>query len=85
MAGDWLEADDERQVLRRRLAELEERERAVVVLRFGLEGEAPLTLQEVGERVGLTREWVRKLEARAIRQLGRTRTAEASSPARKFA
>ena len=80
MAGDSLEADDERQVLRRRLAELDERERAVVVLRFGLEGEAPLTLREVGERVGLTREWVRKIEARAIRKLGHSTTAAATSP-----
>ena len=85
MAGDSLEADDERQVLRRRLEELDERERAVVVLRFGLEGEAPLTLREVGERVGLTRESVRKLEARAIRKLGHSIPTAATSPARKFA
>ena len=38
MAGEALEADDERRLLRRRLGELEERERAVVVLRFGLGG-----------------------------------------------
>jgi RNA polymerase primary sigma factor len=71
-AGASLEADDERQALMRRLAELDERERAVVVLRFGLEGEAPLTLRAVGERVGLTREWVRKIETRAIRKLGKS-------------
>ncbi len=85
MAGDSIEADDERQVLRRRLAELEERERAVVVLRFGLEGEGPLTLREVGQRVGLTREWVRKIEARAIGKLGHSNPAVANSPARKSA
>ena len=85
MAGASLEADDERQVMRRRLAELEERERAVVVLRFGLEGEAPLTLREVGRRVGLTREWVRKLEARAIRKLGHSTPAEATSRTSKSA
>ena len=84
-AGESLEADDERQVLRRRLAELDERERAVVVLRFGLEGEAPLTSREVGRRVGLTGKWVRKLVARAIRKLGHSIPAAASSPARKFA
>ena len=85
MAGDSLEADDERQLLRRRLAELDERERAVVALRFGLEGEAPLTLREVSQRVGLTREWVLKLEAQAIRKLGHSTLSEATSPARKFA
>ncbi len=49
-----------------------------MVLRFGLEGEAPMTLREVGQRVGLTREWVRKIEVRALRKLG-------DSPARKSA
>ena len=83
--GRLLEADDERQGLMRRLAELDERERAVVVLRFGLEGEAPLTLREVGQRVGLTREWVRKIETRAIRKLGHSTTAEATSRASKSA
>ena len=57
----------------------------MVVLRFGLEGEAPLTLREVGERVGLTREWVRKIEARAIRKLGHSTPAAAASRARKSA
>ena len=47
----------------------------MVVLRFGLEGEAPLTLREVGQRVGLTREWVRKIETRAIARLGEAQTA----------
>ncbi len=85
MPGASLEADDERQALMQRLATLEERERAVVVLRFGLEGEAPLTLREVGQRVGLTREWVRKIETRAIRKLGLSSTAEESSRSSKSA
>ncbi len=81
MPGASLEADDERQGLMRRLARLDERERAVVVLRFGLEGEAPLTLREVGQRVGLTREWVRKIETRAVRKLGNRSTSEAATAA----
>lgn len=85
MPGTSLEADDERQILMRRLATLDERERAVVVLRFGLEGEAPLTLREVGQRVGLTREWVRKIETRAVRKLGHSTTAEATSRTSKCA
>jgi len=84
-AGVSLEADDERQLLMRRLDGLEGRVRAVVVLRFGLEGEAPLTLREVGQRVGLTREWVRNIETRAIRKLGHSTPAVATSPARKSA
>jgi RNA polymerase primary sigma factor len=85
MPGTSLEADDERQILMRRLATLDERERAVVVLRFGLEGEAPLTLREVGRRVGLTREWVRKIETRAVRKLGHSTTDEATPRTRKSA
>jgi RNA polymerase primary sigma factor len=64
-----LEADDERLDLRRRLQRLDERERAVLTLRFGLDGEVPLTLKEVGRRLGVTREWVRKIELRAVRKL----------------
>ena len=64
-----LEADDEREDLLRRLDRLDARERAILALRFGLEGEVPLTLKEVGRRLGVTREWVRKIEIRAVRKL----------------
>ena len=64
-----LEADDERADLLRRLDRLDDRERTILSLRFGLEGEAPLTLKEVGRRLGVTREWVRKIEIRAVRKL----------------
>ena len=53
----------------RRLDRLDDRERAILALRFGLEGELPLTLKEVGRRLGVTREWVRKIEIRAVRKL----------------
>ena len=64
-----LEADDERRSLMKRFERLDERERAILALRFGLEGELPLTLKEVGRRLGVTREWVRKIEIRAVRKL----------------
>jgi len=53
----------------RRLARLDARERIIITLRFGLEGNAPLTLKEVGRRLGVTREWVRKIEMKAVRKL----------------
>jgi RNA polymerase primary sigma factor len=59
-------ADD----LRARMAaRLDAREREIITLRFGLEGGEPLTLKEVGCRLGFTREWVRKIELRAIAKL----------------
>jgi RNA polymerase primary sigma factor len=64
-----LEADDERLTLLRRLERLDPRERTILNLRYGLEGEAPLTLKEIGRRLGVTREWVRKIELRAVRKL----------------
>ena len=51
------------------LATLEPRLRRVVSLRFGLDGGTPCTLDEIGADVGVTRERVRQLETRALRQL----------------
>jgi RNA polymerase primary sigma factor len=67
--GALLEADDERTILLRRMDRLDARERAILALRYGLEGELPLTLKEIGRRLGVTREWVRKIELRAVRKL----------------
>jgi RNA polymerase primary sigma factor len=79
-----LEADDERSLLRRRLDRLDPRERMVVALRYGLQGDAPMTLKEVGRRLGVTREWVRKIELRAVRRLEEADTpAPAHPPAGK--
>ena len=53
----------------RALEQLNPRMRRVVALRFGLEGNTPQTLEEVGSGLGITRERVRQLEARALREL----------------
>jgi RNA polymerase primary sigma factor len=51
------------------LSSLSERMRHVLELRFGLTGQAPKTLEEVGSSLGVTRERVRQLESRALREL----------------
>jgi RNA polymerase primary sigma factor len=51
------------------LDELNPRMRRVLSLRFGLDGEPPQTLEEVGGQLGITRERVRQLETRALREL----------------
>ena len=43
--------------------------RRVLALRFGLDGASPQTLEEVGAGLGITRERVRQLESRALREL----------------
>jgi RNA polymerase primary sigma factor len=55
--------------LRTALVGLNERMRHVLELRFGLSGERPKTLEEVGSDLGVTRERVRQLESRALREL----------------
>jgi RNA polymerase primary sigma factor len=60
--------DDLRQV-EALLARMDGREAAILRLRFGLDGENPMTLKEIGDRLGLTRERVRQIEKKAIADL----------------
>jgi RNA polymerase sigma factor (sigma-70 family) len=53
----------------RLLAPLDEREREILRLRFGLDRGEPRTLEEVGEHFNLTRERIRQIEARAMSKL----------------
>jgi RNA polymerase primary sigma factor len=54
---------------------LDEKEREVIRMRFGLDGEEPKTLQEIGEAMGLSRERIRQIESRAKEKLRRSREA----------
>jgi RNA polymerase primary sigma factor len=56
------------EALRTAVARLPEREREIIRLRYGLEGE-PLSLAQVGRRLGITRERVRQIEAEALERL----------------
>jgi len=51
------------------LAPLDERERQILVLRFGLDRGEPRTLEEVGHYFNLTRERIRQIEARIMSKL----------------
>jgi RNA polymerase primary sigma factor len=54
------------------LGELDEKEALVLKWRFGLDDDRPRTLQEIGERLNLTRERIRQIEQKAMRKLSRS-------------
>ena len=58
--------------VRAALDELDEKEKRVLGLRFGLDGEEPRTLKEIGEMMGLSRERIRQIEAQALGKLNRS-------------
>jgi RNA polymerase primary sigma factor len=64
------------QALKEALAALSDRERQVVVLRYGLADSEPKTLEEIGRRLGLTRERVRQIELDSLKRLASLRELE---------
>ncbi len=64
------------QALKEALAALTDRERQVVVLRYGLADAEPKTLEEIGRRLGLTRERVRQIELDSLKRLASLREME---------
>ena len=67
--GEVLFNESETRMVQELLNRIDEREARILRLRFGLDEEEPMTLKEIGERVGLTRERVRQIEASALRKL----------------
>ena len=65
------------QALGEALTALSERERRVIILRYGLNDADPKTLEDIGRRLGLTRERVRQIETEALKRLSRLREMEA--------
>ena len=55
--------------VRRLLSTLSKREREIIVLRYGLEGQIPMSLKEIGELYNLTKERIRQIEKRALDRL----------------
>jgi len=59
------------------LDNIDEREAKILKLRYGLDGEDPMTLKEIGARIGLTRERVRQIEHETLRKLRDAMSGEA--------
>jgi RNA polymerase primary sigma factor len=63
--------------LHRALGNLPDREQTVLTLRYGLGSEEPQSLEEIGRRLGITRERVRQIEGTALERLAVSREIEA--------
>jgi len=86
--GDFIEDEDatmpveavseimQKEELNAVLNQLTHRERKVIELRFGLKGEHPRTLEEVGQKFGVTRERIRQIEAKTLAKLKSYREAQ---------
>ena len=66
-----LEDDVDLQVLRQVLEELPDREREIVLLRYGLQGRRELTQKEVAGRLGISQSYISRLEKRILLRLRR--------------
>ena len=58
------------EAISKQLSTLTPREETIINLRFGLNGGQPHTLDEIGNRIGVTRERIRQIEYKALRKLG---------------
>lgn len=68
---DVFVSNEDQTSIKQSLDDLQERDRQIIVLRYGLDDNDPKTLGEVAEMLGLSRERVRQIEERAIRTLRR--------------
>ena len=64
-----LEADVDRQLLRRAMERLDDRERQIITLRFGLDGRRECTQKEVADKLGISQSYISRLEKRIIARL----------------
>ena len=64
-----MEEAEERMALRRAVAALEERERLIIRLRFGLDGTRELTQNEVADLLGISQSYISRLEKKILRKL----------------
>jgi len=64
-----LEEDVDIQILRQALKELPQREREIILMRFGLEGRKELTQKEVAQKMGISQSYISRLEKRIMQRL----------------
>ena len=64
-----IEADVDRQLLRRAMERLDDRERQIITLRFGLDGRRECTQKEVADKLGISQSYISRLEKRIIARL----------------
>lgn len=64
-----IEADVDRQLLRQAMERLEERDRTIITLRFGLDGHREQTQKEVADQLGISQSYISRLEKRIIARL----------------
>ena len=64
-----IEAEVDRQLLRQSIARLEERERQIITMRYGLDGKPERTQKEVAELMGISQSYISRLEKRIIARL----------------
>ena len=69
MPDEALLNSDTQETVRKLLDVIDKRESTILKLRYGLEGREPLTLKEIGEEIGLTRERVRQIEIDAMKKI----------------
>lgn len=68
---EMLREKSQKDDLNNMINDLEKREASIIRLRFGLDGDTPLTLEEVGQKFGITRERVRQLQNIALSRMRR--------------
>lgn len=64
-----IEQLEERMIIRRAVASLDDREREIIELRYGMRGERELTQKEVADRLGISQSYISRLEKKIISQL----------------
>jgi RNA polymerase primary sigma factor len=69
VAYDQLVKQGDAELLQQSMGTLSQRERTILTMRFGLEGDLPKTLEQVGEHYGLTRERIRQIQEEALLRL----------------